>query len=248
MSWPYPRILAHRGGGSLAPENTLAAIRLAGDRGFQGIEVDAMLAADGVPVLMHDPHFGRTVPGHGNVASTASTELSQLDAGRWYSAAYAGEPVPTLEAAILLCRAAGLWMNIEMKPASDTAARATGRAVAAIAQALYTDVLGTPSAPLLSSFSLEALRGAQETAPALTRGLLVDAVPDDWVMRLDTVDASTLHTSVRHLTQAQVIAARAAAIPVMVYTVNDPEVAQQLFAWGVSAICTDQLDRIPPNF
>jgi len=52
--WPYPKILAHRGGGTLAPENTLGAIRLGARMGFAGVEIDVMLAGDGTPVLMHD--------------------------------------------------------------------------------------------------------------------------------------------------------------------------------------------------
>ena len=66
--WPFPRVIAHRGGGTLAPENTLAGLRCGLAHGYRAVEFDVMLAADGVPVLMHDPAFGRTVPGIGNVA------------------------------------------------------------------------------------------------------------------------------------------------------------------------------------
>ena len=52
--WPHPRILAHRGGGSLAPENTLAGIRKAAAMGFGAVEFDVVLSADAVPVLIHD--------------------------------------------------------------------------------------------------------------------------------------------------------------------------------------------------
>ena len=60
IRWPYPRILAHRGGGTLAPENTLGAIRLGAHMGFAGVEIDVMLAGDGTPVLMHDQTLKRT--------------------------------------------------------------------------------------------------------------------------------------------------------------------------------------------
>ena len=63
--WPYPRILAHRGGGTLAPENTYAGLRCGMAAGFRAIEFDVMLARDGVPVVMHDPGLGRTVRGSG---------------------------------------------------------------------------------------------------------------------------------------------------------------------------------------
>ena len=61
--WPYPKIVAHRGGGKLAPENTLAAVRCGLSHGFHAVEFDVMLSKDGIPMLMHDPHFGRTVAG-----------------------------------------------------------------------------------------------------------------------------------------------------------------------------------------
>src|SRR5690606_22136603 len=61
--WAYPRLVAHRGGGTLAPENTLAGMRLAHGYGYRAVEFDVMLSVDEVPVLMHDPAFGRTLPG-----------------------------------------------------------------------------------------------------------------------------------------------------------------------------------------
>ena len=57
--WPWPRIIAHRGGGALAPENTLAAIRKAAEMGFGGVEFDVMLSADAVPVVIHDETLER---------------------------------------------------------------------------------------------------------------------------------------------------------------------------------------------
>ena len=58
--WPYPQFLAHRGGGKLAPENTLAALRCGLAHGFHAVEFDVMLSRDGVPVVMRDPYLGRT--------------------------------------------------------------------------------------------------------------------------------------------------------------------------------------------
>ena len=63
MSWPYPRIVAHRGGGALAPENTLGAIRLGASMGFKGVEFDVMLTADAMPIIIHDETLERTTNG-----------------------------------------------------------------------------------------------------------------------------------------------------------------------------------------
>ena len=129
LSWPYARVLAHRGGGTLAPANTLAAIRFGHQRGFRAVEFDAMLARDEVPVLIHDPTLERTTSGRGAVAAHSAAELATLDAGSWHSPAFAGEPVSTLAAAIELCRAKGIWINLEIKPAPGHEAR-TGEVVA----------------------------------------------------------------------------------------------------------------------
>ena len=66
--WPYPKVLAHRGGGGLAPENTLAGIRCGLEHGFHAVEFDVMLSSDGVPILMHDHRLGRTVAGRGDIS------------------------------------------------------------------------------------------------------------------------------------------------------------------------------------
>ena len=64
-TWPYPRWIAHRGAGKLAPENTLAAFRLGAEHGFRMFECDAKLSADGVPFLLHDATLERTSNGRG---------------------------------------------------------------------------------------------------------------------------------------------------------------------------------------
>ena len=109
--WPYPRIVAHRGGGTLAPENTLGAIRFGASRGFVAVEVDVMLAGDGVPVLIHDRTLERTTHTRGMVSATPLAALERLDAGAWFSAEWRGERIPRFEDAARLCRELGLWVK-----------------------------------------------------------------------------------------------------------------------------------------
>lgn len=252
--WPYPRVLAHRGGGSLAPENTLAAVRAGHARGFKGVEFDVMLAADHVPVLMHDPQFGRTVAGIGAVADTASTQLAAMDAGAWYSACYIGEPVPLFSDVLHYCRDHGIWMNIEIKPSDESVALATGRAVGAAVRLAFAHRIARsaggldPELPEFSSFSMAALAGAREVAPEIPRGLLVTEIPADWRERVRATGALALHPRERELTRDQVASVHAAGMPLMCYTVNDAQRARELFDWGVDAFCTDRLDLIDPDF
>ncbi|WP_299091127.1 glycerophosphodiester phosphodiesterase family protein [uncultured Microbacterium sp.] len=88
-------VAGHRGGTAVAPENTLPAVREALRAGFEFVEVDLALTADGHAVLMHDRTVDRTTDGHGPVAALTLDEVRQLDAGSWFSRAFAGTKVPT---------------------------------------------------------------------------------------------------------------------------------------------------------
>lgn len=254
--WPYPRVIAHRGGGALAPENTIAAIEVGRSLGFAAIEIDAMLARDEVPVLMHDPTVDRTTDGKGPVGALTAAELERLDAGGWFEARYRGERVPSLAAAIRHCRAHGVWIDIEIKPGHGDARR-TGEVVARTAVELYADCMRPgvdraesidPRAPLLSSFSAEALAAAREAAPALPRGWITSRVPEDWRTRLAALGCVALHTNHRHLTRAVARAIKDAGYWLFCYTVDDPARAREILDWGADAFCTDRINLIGPDF
>lgn len=252
--WPYPRVLAHRGGGTLAPENTIAALHCGKAHGFSGVEFDVMLAGDGTPVLMHDPCFGRTIPGSRYVAEFSAAQLAAMDAGSWFGAAYRGEGVPTLWQALQFCVTHRIWPNIEIKEGSGCA-RQTGRAVARLVRSFYASSAPRPAGgntapmlPLLSSFSFDALVEAQTAAPELSRAFLVGRVPADWRQKLAQCGGMALHVSHRGLTKNEVSAIREAGYAVFCYTVNDPHRAMELLAWGVDAFCTDRIDVIGADY
>jgi len=243
-TWPFPRVIAHRGGGAFAPENTLAALRKGKVMGFSGVEFDVMLTGDGVPVLIHDETLERTTSGRGRVADTAYARLAEWDAGSWFSAAFEGERVPTYAEAIGLCVELGLWANVEIKPSRGCEAD-TGRIVAATSAQLW------PSAalgPLLSSFSVEVLAAARKLAPTLPRGLLTESIAPDWQRTLDRYGCVSLHCDWRRLGEDQARAVRDAGYALACYTVNEIGVARRLFDWGVDAVFTDRLDVIAPDF
>ncbi|WP_206950908.1 glycerophosphodiester phosphodiesterase [Trinickia acidisoli] len=242
--WPYPRIVAHRGGGSLAPENTLAAIDVGARRGLKMIEFDAKLSADDVVFLLHDDTVDRTSNGRGAAACKAYDELAALDAGGWFDARFQGERMPTLAQVHERCAALGLAANVEIKPCPGREA-ATGRLVAQEAARLWPRA-GVP--PLLSSFSLDALAAARDAQPELPRGLLFGAVPVDWHAQTDTLACVSLHADHRKLDARLVGEIKAAGLFILAYTVNDPERARTLAQWGVDSICTDRIDLIGANF
>lgn len=90
-----PRIIAHRGNSSEAPENTLAAVYSALALQPDAIEIDLHLSKDGELVVMHDAKVNRTTNGEGNIAELTLKELKNLDAGSWKGDSFKDEKVPT---------------------------------------------------------------------------------------------------------------------------------------------------------
>lgn len=224
-----PRLIGHRGAKALAPENTLVSIRAAKAAGADWVEVDAKLAADGVPVLMHDDTLDRTTNASGPVALRSSADLAGLDAG-------SGESVPTLVQCLEVCREIGLGIDVEIKPDPGIGSKTARAVVEAIAQAGW----GPTDDILISSFSRNALAVVRDRAPAFTRGLLLKGWPEDWREAAVELDVQAVIPDNRDIRGAADIAAihDGGWIPI-VFTVNGPGRARELIGWGVTSIVTD---------
>lgn len=243
-AWPYPRWIAHRGAGKVAPENTLAAFRLGASFGHRGFECDVKLSADGVPFLLHDATLDRTTDGQGTAGDLPWQALSQHDAGSWHSRAYAGEPLPTLQAIARFVLRNRFALNIEIKP-TPGAERRTGEVVGEQVLRLWAaEAQALP--PLFSSFQPESLAGARDRAPAVPRALLLDSLREGWLdeaLALGCVAVVANHT----LLDAAVIGRiHAAGLRSLCYTVNEAEAAQRLHAAGIDGLITDAVDRFSP--
>ena len=242
--WPYPRIFAHRGGGSLAPENTLAAVRLGQELGYRAHEVDVKLSRDNVAMLLHDATLERTTTGKGRAADFLWEALRALDAGGWHSAQFRGEPLASFEETAKLLRSQGTMANVEIKPTPGLE-RETGTRVAQLAREYWK---GSVTPPLLSSFSFDALMAAKEAAPELPRGWLTDEFGvDDW-KRLADLDAVSLHADHKKFTPDRIAGVQAKGYRVMLYTINDASVAQRFLEAGVDGLFTDNLREFAARF
>jgi glycerophosphoryl diester phosphodiesterase len=240
--WPYPRLCAHRGAGKLAPENTLAALRLGYAHGYRMAEFDVKLSADGVPFLLHDDTLDRTTGAQGRADAHTWRELALLDAGSWHSAAYAGEPLPALATVARWSLAQDVAVNIEIKPTRGRE-RETGAAVALDVATLWA---GARVAPLLSSFSEAALEAARDAVPALPRAWLADRLPDDWRERVARTGCVALDLEHTLLDRALVDKIHAAGLRVLGWTVNDPVMIERLFDLGADTVITDAIDIVTP--
>lgn len=229
----YPRVIAHRCGGALAPENSLDGLHIAARLGCSGVEFDVMLSADGVPLLIHDETLDRTTTGQGRVCDLTAEEIRKHDAGGPHHRAYAVSPTPTLDEAMACCRELGLWANIEIKPAVGHEA-ITG---ATVGQWLAAHWNGQG---VISSFSLEALEAARHDAPEPAFALLYTQLPSHWKDDFQRVRASAVHLCADDVSET--VAATLREVPWACYTVNRRAIADRLFALGCRAVFTDRPD------
>lgn len=166
-----------------------------------------------------------------------------MDAGGWYSGEFKGEPLPRLSQVAERCRQHGLMANIEIKPTTGTGVL-TGKTIALAARELWQGM----TAPLLSSFDIDALDAAQAAVPELPRGLLLDEWRDDWRELTARLACVSIHLNHSLLDETRVKQLKAAGLHILVYTVNKPQRAAELLRWGVDCICTDAIDLIGPDF
>ena len=111
-----PKIVCHRGAKTFAPENTLSAVDLAFDQGFNIVEIDVRQTKDGVPVVMHDSRVNRTTNGRVAIKKMSYDVVSQLDYGSWFDTFFTDEKVRPLEDVLVHAKGRG-EVYIEIKEA-----------------------------------------------------------------------------------------------------------------------------------
>jgi glycerophosphoryl diester phosphodiesterase len=225
-----PVICAHRGASAAAPENTVAAFRLAGELGADMFELDVSLTKDGGLVIMHDALVDRTTDGTGAVADLTLAEIRRLDAGSWKSPRFKGERVPTLDE--VFTKRDGQMVNVEIK-ANVPNVRETAEKVAALIrkQGLQNNVV-------VSSFSASALARMHEIAPDIPTGFLFGGtIPDAFPPGITAVHP--LHTVVD---RRFVDWAHSNGWKVNPWTIDDPTEMRRLMDLGVDMIITNVPD------
>jgi len=232
---PTPRLIAHRGACGHAPENTLAAMQKAKDLGASWVEFDVRLSGDGQVIVIHDTNVRRTTDGQGEVASLSYAEIRELDAGSWFSPAFAGEHIPQLSEVLSCLQTLGLVPNIEIKPYPGQ----DEETAIAVLQVLdeYWPKHAPP--PLISSFSLCSLRKVREINPDIPVGFVLDKWQADWQVTADSLDCVSVHLSVKSVNIERVREVKSTGRLVLVYMVNTAAKAKKLFDMGVDGVFSD---------
>ncbi len=232
---PAPQVIAHRGASAEAPENTAAAFRRALAIGVDGVELDAHLSADGMPVVIHDHVLDRTTDGWGPVGGLSLAELRRLDAGRWFGESYAGEHILTLAEALDLLR--GVRVIVEIKNAPVAYPGVTERVAAVIRES------GHP-AVTVSSFDHPVLVEMKTQMPSLETAVLYVARPVNPLRLAQDAGAAVLHPHWAMLTRDLVTSAHAAGLRVETWVVDEPEDLRRIVAMGPDGVMTNRAERL----
>ena len=235
-------IIAHRGASHDAPENTVAAARLAFIQKADAVEVDVWQTKDKQLAVIHDNTTRRTTGADGKVEEMTMTDLRELDAGTWKGQAYAGEKIPELEE-ILNTRAEGKRIVIEIKDDRELTAE-----LAATLERTGT----TPRDAWIICFDYHTLSHLKRRLPDYNCLWLVGHKPDrktgkvspdlDEMIRLcKAADFDGLNLNFNWpIDRAFADKVHAAGLKLYVWTVNDAEVARRLVSAGVDGITTDR--------
>jgi glycerophosphoryl diester phosphodiesterase len=230
-----PLLWAHRGASRDAPENTLAAFKLAAAQQADGVELDAQLCGSGEVVVLHDSTLGRTTGAVGLVTETSLRRLRTLDAGAFKGEQFTGERIPLLSE--VLEALPGLLVNIELKCEALADDGLAARAVACVREARAEGRV------LFSSFNPLCLRRTQKLAPEIERALLFESGAP-WLLRsaaaAPLLEAAALHPEAVLATPAAVSGWRARGYRLACWTVDDPGQARALWERGVTGLITNQ--------
>ncbi|MEX0612807.1 MAG: glycerophosphodiester phosphodiesterase family protein [Pirellulales bacterium] len=232
-------VTGHRGGGTLAPENTLAGIAKGLEVGADLFEVDIHLTSDGHAVVFHDSTVDRTTNGSGPIANLTLTQVKALDAGSWFGPQYAGEQVPTLSEALEFIAGRGrLLLDVKVSP--SLALRNAIVSSLIVSGATLDDIWVWPAS---SSYSSDSRFGSAEIQ-------LLSSVPGDLsdanLLALKASGIDGMAVADGTLSQEAINAFHRNGLFVDVYTVNDPSRMQQLISMGVDSIETDRPDLMAP--
>ena len=239
--------IAHRGNSAVAPENTLAAFESAARGGAQMIETDIHVCASGEIVVIHDDDVATTTNGTGQVMKLPWAALKNLDAGSWFSPAFAQQRIPLLADLLefyqhhpkleLLLEFKGDWPLVEV-----------ARAVAQVEGAQLRE------RTILESFSVITMTNLAEIAPGFRRGLLVDDFPSgtppeqrsrelvEKIIEARRLGVHFLNPSVELVKAHPELVARShqAKLEVHVWTADHPADFAHLSALRVDGICTNR--------
>jgi glycerophosphoryl diester phosphodiesterase len=235
-------VISHRGANRYAPENTLAAFEKALSFGVKGFETDVHMTCDGRVVVCHDSTVDRTSNGTGLICEHTLAQLRSMDFGAWFSPAFAGTQISTLEEWLALCGGLQL-INVELKRGPGDSSDIVKEVIVLARRAGLRDKL------MLSSFDQEMLDAGRAADPTIPTGLLFDPVSplceevmDDPVAYAKAHNLVALHPFVGIVTKELIDDCHSAGILVNTWVANQEHNITAMRDWGCDGIMTDVPD------
>lgn len=240
-------VVAHRGASAYAPENTLAAFKLAWELGADAAEGDFHLTADGQIACCHDKTTERTGGQKLVVAESTFDELQAVEVGSWKDERFRGERIATL-GDVLATVPTGKVFYVEVKCGPEI--------VPALAESI--DASGLPSDRLrVIAFDKEVIRAVKQALPEYKAfwlsSLRRNKESQTWKPSLEDLIATAKEVGadgldlqgVREVIDANFVRqCQDAGLSVHVWTVDDPEVAVAFGRAGVASVTTNCPDTI----
>lgn len=241
LNAPSNGLIGHRGLASFAPENTLIGFQMAKAKGFEWIEFDVQLSQDNELIIIHDHNLNRTTNGNGLIYEQHSEILSTLDAGSWFDQEFTGSAIPNLERDLLKILKLDLNLNIEIKCPPEAEQNYKNNIADKIISLITNRWYSFYSLPLISSFDWDILLRIRKALPKQPIGFLSENITSDVLRIAAQTGNATINCSHSNLTDDQVYQAQALNIPLLVFTVNQQELANKLIDNGVFGVFTDKL-------
>ena len=232
----YIEIFAHRGFSSKAPENTLAAFRLAAQLPIAGIELDVQLTKDNKVIVIHDEILDRVTNGKGFLKDYTYEELSKLDVGSWFSKEYAGERMPLLEEVFELYKDNSLIIDIELKTAAIEYAGIEEKVNRLIEHYNMVERV------IISSFNHYSLKKIKRINPKVKTGILTGEVLYEPANYLNQLGAEMVFGSMYALNREMIQYLERNNNKLGIYTVDRESDFLRLTAMGVKSIITNKPD------
>jgi glycerophosphoryl diester phosphodiesterase len=224
------RVIAHRGSSVAAPENTLAAFRLAADQAADFVELDVQESIDGEVLVVHDSDLMKVGRSPLKIWESAAADLRAIDIGSYRAPQFSSERVPTLAEVLALCKGRARVI-VELKSYGH-AERLEERVIEVV------EAAGMERETIFMSLEHSMSRRMKELRPSWRVGAVVARAVGD----LTTAGADFLAVETQLATRAFVRQAHAAKQEVYVWTVNDPALMFQLMSRGVDGLITDRPD------
>jgi glycerophosphoryl diester phosphodiesterase len=223
-------VIAHRGASTTAPENTLAAFRLAAEQGSDFVELDVQESADGEVLVVHDSDLMKVGRSPLKIWESDAADLRAVDVGSYKAAQFSGERVPTLAEALAACKGR-VRVVVELKSYGH-AQRLEERVVEIV------EAAGMERETIFMSLEHSMVRRLKELRPSWRVGALAAKAIGD----LTTLRADFLAVEKGLASRTFVRQAHQAGQEVYVWTVNDPALMFQLMSKGVDGLITDRPD------